>query len=61
MFIVGGTTVIDYTTGENSQSPHSDGIGGDAPDGVDNLHHQVSSEYINGNDPKKDKKINTPV
>ncbi|XP_074039691.1 fasciclin 3 isoform X2 [Leptinotarsa decemlineata] len=56
----GGATVIDYTTGENGQPPHSDGVSGD---GVDNPHHQVSSEYINGNDLpiKKDEKIDTAV
>lgn len=52
--------MIDYTTGENGQPPHSDGVSGD---GVDNPHHQVSSEYINGNDLpiKKDEKIDTAV
>ncbi|CAH1140428.1 unnamed protein product, partial [Phyllotreta striolata] len=56
----GGATVIDYTTGENGQPPLHDGVSGD---GVDNPHHQVSNEYINGNDLpiKKDEKINTAV
>lgn len=52
--------MIDYTTGENGQPPHSDGVS--TGDGVDNPHHQVSSEYINGNDLKtKEEKINTAV
>jgi hypothetical protein len=54
-----GATVIDYTTGDSSHHVTADGVSGD---GVDNPHHQVSQEYINGNDAKKDeKKINTAV
>ncbi|KAK9886346.1 hypothetical protein WA026_015863 [Henosepilachna vigintioctopunctata] len=55
----GGATVIDYTSENGTRQSH-DGISGD---GVDNPHHQVSQEYINGNDLpiKKDEKINTPV
>ncbi|XP_019769623.1 fasciclin-3 isoform X3 [Dendroctonus ponderosae] len=53
----GGATVIDYTGGDN-QHHHSDLTS----DGVDNPQHQVSTEYINGNDLiKKDDKINTAV
>ncbi|KAG5875940.1 Fasciclin-3, partial [Gonioctena quinquepunctata] len=56
----GGATVIDYTTGNNEQPPHLDGA---SSDGVDNPQHQVSSEYINGDDlpTKKDEKVDTVV
>ncbi|CAH2003547.1 unnamed protein product [Acanthoscelides obtectus] len=53
----GGATVIDYTAagGENGHQGRAQG--------VENPHHQVSSEYINGNDLpiKKDEKIDTAV
>ncbi|RZB40578.1 fasciclin-3 [Asbolus verrucosus] len=56
-----GATVIDYTTGDSSHHAAVDGVGGD---GVDNPHHQVSQEYINGNDlpvKKDEKKVDTAV
>ncbi|KAL1502118.1 hypothetical protein ABEB36_007310 [Hypothenemus hampei] len=53
----GGATVIDYTGGDQQHHPNL------TSDGVDNPHHQVSTEYINGNGDliKKDEKINTAV
>lgn len=53
--------MIDYTTGDSSHHVTIDGVSGD---GVDNPHHQVSQEYINGNDlpvKKDEKKVDTAV